>query len=386
MSCNNSKYDTENYTPLQYAEMFIDRYIRKVPSPELSFLSIAEAGGFTYQQGIFLRGIQVVFKRDGKAEYNQYIIDWIASVTDENGIPNHEKHGWLSKDSLDFRQPGDLFFDCYEETKDPKYLNGLDYLFQDMKHFKRTTNGCFYHSLDGRHDGQVYVDGLYMAGPESVKYAVLRKDPELLDIAMKQPILMWETMRDETTGLLRHAWDESKEAGWADNETGLSGFVWSRAIGWYAAAITQMYEAAPKDHKDIPGIRKIIKELLENVVTYQAKNGRWYQLIDKGTDRRNWIDNSGTFLILYAMAKAVKNGILDESYTENIMCGYKDVIENSTLITDDTFRILDICAGTCVGENEEYYYYRQRVINDFHGIAGFLLMCAEIDDLRVLPH
>lgn len=386
MSCNNRNYDIQNYTPLQYAEMFIDRYMKKVPSPELSFLSIAEAGGFTYPQGIFLRGIQEVFKRDGKVEYNQYITDWIASVTDENGIPNHEEHGWLSKDSLDFRQPGDLFFDCYEETKDEKYLNGLDYLFQDMKRFKRTTNGCFYHSLDGRHDGQVYVDGLYMAGPESVKYAVLRKDPELLDIAMKQPILMWETMRDEATGLLRHAWDESKEAGWADKETGLSGFVWGRAIGWYAAAITQMYEAAPKDHKDTPEIRKIIKELFKHVVTYQAESGRWFQLVDKGEDKRNWIDNSGTFLILYAMAKAVKNGILDESYTENIMRGYKDVIENSTLITDDTFRILDICAGTCVGENEEYYYYRQRVINDFHGIAGFLLMCAEIDDLRVFPH
>lgn len=386
MSCNNRDYDIQNYTPLQYAEMFIDRYMKKVPSPELSFLSIAEAGGFTYPQGIFLRGIQEVFKRDGKVEYNQYITDWIASVTDENGIPNHEEHGWLSKDSLDFRQPGDLFFDCYEETKDEKYLNGLDYLFQDMKRFKRTTNGCFYHSLDGRHDGQVYVDGLYMAGPESVKYAVLRKDPELLDIAMKQPILMWETMRDEATGLLRHAWDESKEAGWADKETGLSGFVWGRAIGWYAAAITQMYEAAPKDHKDTPEVREIIKELFKHVVTYQAESGRWFQLVDKGEDKRNWIDNSGTFLILYAMAKAVKNGILDESYTENIMRGYKDVIENSTLITDDTFRILDICAGTCVGENEEYYYYRQRVINDFHGIAGFLLMCAEIDDLRVFPH
>ena len=386
MSCNNRNYDIQNYTPLQYAEMFIDRYMKKVPSPELSFLSIAEAGGFTYPQGIFLRGIQEVFKRDGKVEYNQYITDWIASVTDENGIPNHEEHGWLSKDSLDFRQPGDLFFDCYEETKDEKYLNGLDYLFQDMKRFKRTTNGCFYHSLDGRHDGQVYVDGLYMAGPESVKYAVLRKDPELLDIAMKQPILMWETMRDEATGLLRHAWDESKEAGWADKETGLSGFVWGRAIGWYAAAITQMYEAAPKDHKDTPEVREIIKELFKHVVTYQAESGRWFQLVDKGEDKRNWIDNSGTFLILYAMAKAVKNGILDESYTENIMRGYKDVIENSTLITDDTFRILDICAGTCVGENEEYYYYRQRVINDFHGIAGFLLMCAEIDDLRVFPH
>ncbi len=386
MSCNNRNYDIQNYTPLQYAEMFIDRYMKKVPSPELSFLSIAEAGGFTYPQGIFLRGIQEVFKRDGKVEYNQYITDWIASVTDENGIPNHEEHGWLSKDSLDFRQPGDLFFDCYEETKDKKYLNGLDYLFQDMKRFKRTTNGCFYHSLDGRHDGQVYVDGLYMAGPESVKYAVLRKDPELLDIAMKQPILMWETMRDEATGLLRHAWDESKEAGWADKETGLSGFVWGRAIGWYAAAITQMYEAAPKDHKDTPEVREIIKELFKHVVTYQAESGRWFQLVDKGEDKRNWIDNSGTFLILYAMAKAVKNGILDESYTENIMRGYKDVIENSTLITDDTFRILDICAGTCVGENEEYYYYRQRVINDFHGIAGFLLMCAEIDDLRVFPH
>lgn len=330
MSCNDNKYNIKNYTSLQYAQMFIDRWISKIPAPELSIIQIGELGGFTYPQGLLLRGIQEVYKRERKAEYNKYITDWIKSTTDENGIPLHEEHGWISPDSLDFRQPGNLFFDLYDETKNEKYLNGLDFLFKDMKNFKRTPHGCFWHSLDVRRKDQTWLDGLFMAGPACVKYAVLRNDTALLDIALEQPIIMWDNLRDKKTGLLRHAWDESRTAPWADKETGLSGFVWDRAIGWYAAGIMEMYEAAPKKHKSIPRIREIIKELFENIIKYQAACGRWYQLVDRAYDPRNWIDNSGTLLILYAMAKAVKNGAIDTSYTENIMRGYKDVIENST--------------------------------------------------------
>lgn len=382
MSCNNNEYNIENYTSLQYAEMFTDRWIRKIPAPELSIIQIGELGGFTYPQALLLRGIQEVYKRDGNSEYDKYIKDWIKSTTDDNGIPIHEEHGWISLDSLDFRQPGNLFFDLYDETKDEKYLNGLDFLFKNMKEFRRTSHGCFYHSLDGKHGEQTWLDGLFMAGPACVKYAVLRNDAELLDIALEQPIIMWENLRDEKTGLLRHAWDESKSAPWADKETGLSKYVWDRAIGWYAAGITEMYEAAPKNHKSIPKIREIVNKLFANIVKYQAECGRWYQLVDKEYDPRNWIDNSGTLLILYAMAKAVKNGLIDKSYVENIMRGYKDVIENSTVITDDDFRILDICMGTCVGETVEYYYYRHRIINEWHGTGAFLMMCAEIDAMN----
>ena len=382
MSCNDNKYNIKNYTSLQYAQMFIDRWISKIPAPELSIIQIGELGGFTYPQGLLLRGIQEVYKRERKAEYNKYITDWIKSTTDENGIPLHEEHGWISPDSLDFRQPGNLFFDLYDETKNEKYLNGLDFLFKDMKNFKRTPHGCFWHSLDVRRKDQTWLDGLFMAGPACVKYAVLRNDTVLLDIALEQPIIMWDNLRDKKTGLLRHAWDESRTAPWADKETGLSGFVWDRAIGWYAAGIMEMYEAAPKKHKSIPRIREIIKELFENIIKYQAACGRWYQLVDRAYDPRNWIDNSGTLLILYAMAKAVKNGSIDTSYTENIMRGYKDVIENSTVITDDDFKILDICMGTCVGETAEFYYYRHRIVNEWHGTGGFLMMCAEIDAMQ----
>ena len=122
MSCNNITYNVENYTSLQFAEMFIDMWINKIPAPDLSIMQIGELGGFTYPQGLLLRGIQMVYEIDGKPEYNKYITDWIKSTTDDKGIPIHEEHGWISLDSLDFRQPGNLFFDLYNQTKDIKYL------------------------------------------------------------------------------------------------------------------------------------------------------------------------------------------------------------------------------------------------------------------------
>ena len=43
--------------------------------------------------------------------------------------------------------------------------------------------------------------------------------------------------RDAKTGLLYHAWDESKEQKWANKETGTSPLFWARAMGWYADAL-----------------------------------------------------------------------------------------------------------------------------------------------------
>jgi len=41
-------------------------------------------------------------------------------------------------------------------------------------------------------------------------------------------------MTDPKTGLLYHAWDDSKVIDWCDKLTGLSAEFWGRAIGWYA--------------------------------------------------------------------------------------------------------------------------------------------------------
>ena len=54
--------------------------------------------------------------------------------------------------------------------------------------------------------------------------------------------------RDETTGLLTHGWDESREQKWSDPKTGRSPAFWGRAMGWYAMGLVETLDFIPPDH------------------------------------------------------------------------------------------------------------------------------------------
>ena len=58
--------------------------------------------------------------------------------------------------------------------------------------------------------------------------------------------LIEEHTRDEKTGLLYHAWDESKTQRWADPMTGCSPHFWGRGIGWYVMAIVDVLDHFPQ--------------------------------------------------------------------------------------------------------------------------------------------
>ncbi len=374
-------FEVNGYSPLEYAEKFIaSQMVRIKDAADLSTIINDERGAFTYQQAVLLRGIQEIYKRTGNSKYRDYIARWLESTTNEEGFPHDDGKGWCSLESLDFRQPASLCFDLYEETKDKRYWNCIDYLYKDMKDFVQTKEGGFFHAT--YNPDQMWLDGLYMVGSNCIKYAKMTNDDALLELAMKQPFIMYKNNRDEKTGLLKHAYDESRKAKWADKTTGQSAHVWGRAAGWYATAIMEMYEALPEnyDQEKRVAFENLIKEYFATLVKYQAECGRWYQVLEVLDDDSNWLDNSGTFLILSGMAKAITNGILDESYAENILRGYRDVIESSLRIGKQGFDILDISAGACLG-NYMYYISRNRVVNDYHGTGGFLMMCASIDKM-----
>ena len=370
---------TEPYSPLQCAALFIDRLIRQTDAPDLSRRIIERRGGFTYQQGFLLRGVQEVYKRTGDARYGAYIKDWVASVTDENGIPHTENSGWLSKQSLDFRQPGRILYELYRETGDESYRSAVVYLMDDLKEqYPKTPQGGFYHAT--YNSCEMWLDGLYMVGPLGVRYAQMIGDAELLDLFVNQIFIMYENMKDPQTGLLRHAWDESRQAPWSDRKTGLSPIVWGRAEGWFATAVMEMYEALPETYARRTQLETLIRTLLTDILRYQDTGGRFYQILDRPDDKRNWLDNSGTFLILNGVAKAVTCGILDQSAAEDCWRGFTSAVRDSMRITNDQFDIYDICSGTCVGDYD-YYIHRNKVVNDYHGTGGFLLLCASMEDM-----
>lgn len=349
--------------PIYYAKASVETMMRKFSAPDLP-----PEGHFHYHQGVFLSGVYQIYLECRDERYYEYMKAWVDARIDETG-GIHE----YDKGQLDDIQPGILLFPLYERTKDERYKKALDELLSVVKAFPRAENGGFWHKE--WYPGQMWLDGLYMGDPICAEYAARFEQPEFMDIAAEQVLLMKEKTEDGETGLWYHAWDSLLKEDWADKKTGLSPEFWGRSIGWVPVAILDELDFMPEDHPQRKALEETVCKLLAAVYRYQSEEGRWYQVVNKGDQEGNWLENSCSCLYVAAACKAVRRGLLPESYLEAAKKGFESVIR-SLAWEGENLLVGDVCIGTGVGDYK-HYCERPTSINDLHGVGAFLLMCAE---------
>ncbi len=364
------------YKPLEISKMLADGIIDKLKFNELP---LAERI-WIYTNGLFMCGLQRLYDLTGIEKYLTYTKEWADDKIDDNGEfyfkDMVDACGFkYFRQQLDAIQPGLPYFKLYEVYGDEKYKNAIESVFQLLLTIPKTKEGAYWHVHSKPY--QIWLDGLYMAEPFTMEYYRLTGKEECLDYVYKQIKLMTEHTLDKETGLLYHAWDESKEADWADKETGLASEIWGRALGWYTVALAEVLKLYPKERKEYNLIKEYFVNILTAVVKYQDESGLWYQVTNKPENEENWLETSCTCLFLYALAYGVRSGILDESFAENanrafdgVMTMIKDT-ENGPVLTG-------VCVGTNVGDYENYIKAKT-VDNDLHGTGAFLLAMAEYE-------
>lgn len=349
--------------PLYYATAACDTMMRKFAAEDLP-----PKGRFHYHQGVFLSGVHHTYLACKEEKYMDFIKAWLDSVMDENGNILRQDTG-----KLDDLQPAILFFPILERWNEEKYQNALESTMKAMAESPRVCEGGFSHNAyQCLH--QIWLDSLYMMGPLCAQYAKKYKKPEYLDYAVQHSYVIFDKALDEKTGLLYHAWDAQKDSDWANPETGLAPEFWGRSIGWVPVAMLDIMEEMDSSSEDYQKLSTLLKDLLIAICRYQSEDGRWYQVVDKGGQEGNWQENSCSCLFTAAISRAVKKGILEESYLENARKGYAGVINSLSWEENDLF-IGQICIGTCVGDYT-HYINRPTSTNDLHGMGAFLLMCA----------
>lgn len=350
--------------PLDYAMAACDTMMRKFKAEDLP-----PKGRFHYHQGVFLSGMYKTYELCKEEKYYDYIKEWVDSAIDEDG-----KVKDCDERQLDDIQPGILLFPIYKRTADLRYKKVLDRLLEVVKDFPRNPEGGFWHKE--WYPNQMWLDGLYMAGPISAQYGYEFNKKEYHDIVIQQATMMIEKTRDHKTGLLYHAWDYSKKEAWADKETGLSPEFWGRSIGWVPVALLDNMDFFDKNDSAYKRMEAMVKDLLSAVCKYQSESGLWYQVVDKILEEGNWPEISCSCLFVAALCKAVRIGILDKEYLEQAKKGYEAVINTLTFIGDD-IQIDGVCIGTGVGDYK-HYIERPTSANDLHGVGAFLIMCEEV--------
>jgi len=360
--------DRSTMSALDYAKMGADTLIRKFRVEELP-----PKNRFHYHQGVFLSGVERTWLLSGEKRFYDYIKAWIDYYIDENGKIRFDGN----VRQFDDMQPAILLFNLYKETKDERYKKVLDDFVQVVEMWPTNAKGGFWHKYD--RPNQMWLDGLYMIGPYSLMYAHYFDHPYFYEKIYRQMNLMRRNMRDPKTGLLYHAWDDSKAIGWADKKTGLSPEFWGRAIGWYAVAIMDLLDYIPEGNKRRPEFISAALDIINALVRFQdGESGLWYQVVDKGDIAGNWLETSCSSLYTYAIAKALKKGLLHRSYLKSIKRGYEGVIKVLRFEGPDLI-VPEICIGTGVGDFQ-FYLDRPRIQNDLHGMGAFLLMCTEYQD------
>jgi unsaturated rhamnogalacturonyl hydrolase len=340
---------------------------------------------FKYELGTLLGGIDDVYMNTADPRYYNYMKGAVDElVTADGAIPTYKPE----ENQLDSILMGRQLLRLYGVTQDKRYLTAATLLYDQLQKQPRAPSGGFWHKQ--RYPNQMWLDGLYMAEPFYAEYASMSHRPEKFTDITHQFALVAEHMRDAKTGLLYHGWDESKEQRWADKKTGLSPEIWGRAMGWYMMALVDTLDYYSADDAGRKQLLAILGEEAAALVRVQdAKTGLWYEVLDKGTAKGNYLESSASSMFVYALAKGVRRGYLPERYLANAERGYKGILAKFIEVGpgDDVSVTGTVKVGGLGGDpyrdgTYAYYLSEKVVANDPKGVGPFIMAATEMENAQ----
>ncbi|MEU5596786.1 glycoside hydrolase family 88 protein [Streptomyces sp. NPDC020298] len=325
-------------------------------------------GGWSYPVGLYLYGQYLTYVRTHEARYLTYIKDYVDRFVKSDGSISQ------SFNSLDSMQAGRLLVILHHETGQDRYRKAARKIRDRLNTYPRTSDGGFWHADNSSRAHQLWADGVYMVNPFLVEYGKEFGDSVYTNDEAAKQLYVYGSHLQVGNGLLRHAYDESKSASWADPQSGLAPEHWCRAVGWYSMAIVAVLDAIPAKHPRRAQLLGIFRRLAAGLEKYQdPATGRWYQVIDKGDRGDDWTETSCSSMFTYALSRGAQRGYIDPHYAAVARRGYEGVLAKLAAGTDGRTELADISVGTNVGDYA-YYVARTRAVNDFHGLGAFLIM------------
>jgi unsaturated rhamnogalacturonyl hydrolase len=338
--------------------------------------------GWEYNTGIVLFGMSKVYESTRDPRYLDYIRRWVDGYVNEQGVL-----GWDQSrtHNLDYIQPGMLILFLYEQTGLPKYKAAAQTVRAAFADIPKNADGGFWHK--GIHPNEMWIDGIYMGEPFLVRYGRLFDDAAFgNDMAVVQATLVAQHCLDPKTGLMFHAWDQDRNAPWADPKTGRSPVIWSRGMGWYVMALVDILELLPPSHPGYPRLLDLLRKNVAGLAGVQdPKTGLWFQVLDKGKLAGNWIETSSGGMFVYAIHKAVRLKLVEPSYGAVADRAWKGLL--ATFEQDAAGRPVFTGAVQGMGVQNDVAGYLSipRLKNSTHGLMAVMIAASEMEPGQVTP-
>lgn len=290
----------------------------------------------------------------------------------------------LEKYNLDYVNPAKNLITLYKRTGQERYKKALDLIVSQLERQPRTKLGGYWHKQI--YPWQMWLDGIYMSAPFMAQYAREFNEPAWFDEAVFQILTIYDRTIDRNSGLLYHAWDESRAEQWSDPSTGRSGQFWGRAMGWYMMALVDVLDYLPEDHPGRKKLLSILQSTSEALVKQRdPDSGLWYQVLDMGGREGNYLEGSASAMYIYTFAKAVRKGYLPKKYLEFARKGFDGLVRDLIRVDEDGLISMTHIVGGCgLGGKPyrdgtyEYYVTEKQVDNDPKGVGPFILAAIEL--------
>ena len=340
---------------------------------------------WSYDMGVILKGFEGIWRNTGDVKYYNYIqkqMDYF--VQDDGSIKTYRPDEY----NIDHINNGKLVLLLYRVTQKEKYLKAAKLLREQLLTHPRTKEGGFWHKKI--YPYQMWLDGLYMGSPFYAEYANLMNEDTAFNDVANQFIWMEKHARDAKTGLLYHAWDESRQQQWANKQTGTSPLFWARAMGWYATALVDALDWFPENHPKRKDLIAILNQLVNAVEKVQdPKTGLWLDILNyNGPGKeKNYFEASASSQFVYAVAKGVRKGYLPAVKISIAKKGYDGIIKQFIKVEDGQTNLHGTVKVSGLGGNPyrdgsfAYYMSEDVIVNDPKGVGAFLLASNEIEML-----
>ena len=391
-----------------YSEWLTYSEMQRVPKSFL--LDFSTKPKWSYVMGIELEGMLDTYLTYGGEAIRQYCQEYTDTMINAKG----DIRGYDILDyNLDNIRTGHFVTRMYNHYPEPKNKIAINTMMKQLQNQPRTiADKVFWHKAIYAY--QVWLDGIFMGLPFRCLTAATQLKPKeavkIYDDAVNQLKITYQRTLDPKTGLNRHAYDETREAFWSDNETGLSQHCWGRAQGWYSMALIEVLDALPEDYSRRGEVLELLQKDLDAVIKWQdAKTGTWYQVMDSPEREGNYLESTCTAMFAYVLLKAYNKGYLGEQYRDAGIKAYKGLIKNMIRVNaDKTISLTNCCSVAGLGpaatpqvieamkkinpkgsvkENKRrdgsYAYYLDEPIrdNDAKGVGPFIWASLEIEKL-----
>ena len=209
----------------------------------------------------------------------------------------------------------------------------------------------------------VWTDDLFMSVPFLVRLAKLENKNSYYEESALQVINFHNYLFDENTGLYKHGWFQK------DNSKSIA--FWGRANGWIIWATSEALLHIPETNNNYNKILEIFRKHINGIIKYQSVEGMWHQVLNKP---ESFKETSCTAMFIIGILRGVENGWLPAVYKDNALLAWEEL--KSRIMDDGTVK--DICRGTGIGFDLEFYFNRNRFDNDPRGLGAVLTAAAEV--------